>query len=81
MGNVKHISSTQNPLIKKILLLQEKGRERRKSGLFVLEGQRELQLAAAGKYQVETLCFEPHLIGSSQTNIVQSFPNADLVEV
>lgn len=63
------------------MLLQEKGRERRKSGLFVLEGQRELQLAAAGKYQVETLCFEPHLIGSSQTNIVQSFPNADLVEV
>ena len=56
-------------------------RERRKSGLFVLEGQRELQLAAAGKYQNETLCFVSNLLGSSQTEMVESFPNADLVEV
>ncbi|MEM8763654.1 MAG: RNA methyltransferase [Bacteroidota bacterium] len=81
MGNIKHISSTQNPLIKNILLLQEKSRERRKSGLFVLEGQRELQLAIAGNYQIETLCFVSNLLRSSQTEMVESFPNANLVEV
>ena len=41
----KQISSTQNQLIKQIVLLKEKSRERRKSGLFVVEGLREIHLA------------------------------------
>jgi len=49
----KTISSTQNPLVKKILLLKEKSRERKKTGLFVIEGQRELILAQKGNYQFE----------------------------
>ncbi|MEL6303247.1 MAG: RNA methyltransferase [Bacteroidota bacterium] len=81
MGNIKHISSTQNPLIKNILLLQEKSRERRKSGLFVLEGRRELQLAAEGKYQIETLCFVSELSGLSPNKIAETYLKADVVEV
>ena len=38
----KLISSTQNPLVKNILQLKEKSRERKKAGLCVVEGQREL---------------------------------------
>jgi TrmH family RNA methyltransferase len=58
----KTISSTQNPFIKRILLLQEKSRERKKSGLFVLEGIRELQLALKRGYQLETVFFQPQII-------------------
>ena len=36
------ISSTQNARVKRVLLLQQKSSERRKTGLFVVEGRREL---------------------------------------
>lgn len=36
------ITSVQNPKIKKVLLLQKKSAERRKDGLFVVEGKREV---------------------------------------
>lgn len=62
MEETKHISSLQNALVKKIILLKEKSRERKKSGLFVLEGLRELQLALTGNYQIKTLLFNVELI-------------------
>ena len=40
-----NITSTQNPLIKKIVLLTEKSRERKKEGICVVEGAREIRLA------------------------------------
>lgn len=54
---MKHISSTQNPLIKEIVLLQEKSRERKKTGLFIIEGLRELGLAVQGGYHIEQVFF------------------------
>lgn len=58
----KQIRSSQNPLIKKILLLQSKSRERKKLGTFIVEGLREIQLAKEGKYQFETILFCDQLI-------------------
>ena len=46
------ITSTQNPKIKHLLALQEKSSERRKSGLFVVEGRRELQHCIEAGYEV-----------------------------
>ena len=40
---VERITSAQNPKIKELLALQEKSRERREKGLFVVEGRRELE--------------------------------------
>lgn len=57
MQQVKNISSTQNSLVKQILLLKDKSRERKKTGLFVLEGKRELGLAVKAGYTIETLCY------------------------
>lgn len=57
MYEVKHISSIQNPLVKRTLLLREKSRERKKAGLFVLEGKRELRLAIKADYEIETLLY------------------------
>ncbi|WP_323788076.1 RNA methyltransferase [Psychroserpens sp.] len=63
---LKEITSTQNPLVKQILVLKEKSRERKKSGLFLIEGQRELSLAIKGGYQIEKLLFYPDLVTEEQ---------------
>ncbi|MEN1784242.1 MAG: RNA methyltransferase [Bacteroidota bacterium] len=60
------ITSTQNPLVKKILQLKDKGRERKKTGLFVIEGLRELQLALKGGYALEKVFCCQDLSGSSE---------------
>src|SRR5690606_41538841 len=61
-GGLKTISSTQNSLVKQLVQLKEKSRERRKSGLFVLEGIRELQLAVKAGYQIQHIWFDPEII-------------------
>ena len=54
-GEDQYISSTQNPKIKRLLALQEKSSERRKSGLFVVEGRRELQHCIEAGYEIESI--------------------------
>jgi TrmH family RNA methyltransferase len=49
------ITSVQNPRIKQLLTLQQKSSERRKTGLFVVEGRRELQHCLDAGYEVETV--------------------------
>lgn len=53
----KYISSLQNPFIKQLLLLQEKSRERKKTGMFVVEGEREISLAFKGGYEIISLIY------------------------
>ena len=49
------ITSTKNPKIKQLLALQQKSQERRRTGLFVVEGRRELEHCLAAGYEVESL--------------------------
>lgn len=60
----ERITSTQNSRIKQVLLLQQKSQERRRSGLFVLEGQRELERAACHGYRLHTLFICPEIAGA-----------------
>lgn len=53
----KVITSFQNPMIKQIVLLQEKSRERRKTNLFSIEGLREITLALKGGYDFSMILF------------------------
>ncbi|MBK5212486.1 MAG: RNA methyltransferase [Flavobacteriaceae bacterium] len=62
----KIITSLQNPLLKQLALLQEKSRERRKTGLFVIEGQREISLAIKGDYLLKTLLFCSEIISEEE---------------
>ena len=62
MNYVKEITSIQNPLVKQMLHLQEKSRERNKNGLFVIEGIKELELAIKGNYTLTTLFYYPKLV-------------------
>ncbi|WP_264509489.1 TrmH family RNA methyltransferase [Flavobacterium sp. N1719] len=63
---MKQISSTQNPFIKSLVLLQEKAKARKQSGTFLIEGQREIELALKGGYELETVLFVPELIDYSE---------------
>ena len=49
------ITSAQNPKIKMLTELQEKSKTRKKEGLFVVEGVRELLHCVSVGYQVHTL--------------------------
>lgn len=49
------ITSGQNPKIKHLLQLQQKSAERRKTGLFVVEGRRELEHCMEAGYEVESV--------------------------
>ena len=62
------LSSMQNPRIKQLLQLQQKSSERRKQGVFVVEGRRELQHCIESGYVVDTLFICPELlVGVSYT--------------
>lgn len=49
------ITSGQNPKIKKLMLLQQKSSERRKEGLFVVEGCLEIQHCVEAGYEIDSL--------------------------
>jgi TrmH family RNA methyltransferase len=59
--------------------LQEKAKARKQSGTFLIEGQREIQLAIQGGYELETLLFFPELIDPISVNqLSQQIP---LIEI
>jgi len=62
----KVITSIQNPLIKQLLVLQEKSRERRKSNLMVIEGTREISLAMKAGFRLTALLHCPSLLLQQQ---------------
>ena len=49
------LTSAQNPRIKHLLALQQKSSERRREGLFVVEGRRELEHCLAAGYELDSL--------------------------
>ena len=74
----KTISSTQNTLVKQVAKLSSTSRERKRTGLFVIEGEREISLAKKGGYIFETLLFcaeifkgNPNSFAAEDTEIVQ----------
>lgn len=54
-NNLEIITSTNNPKIKNVLLLQQKKSEREKRGLFVVEGMRELNHCINAGYKIDSL--------------------------
>lgn len=59
------ITSGQNPRIKHLVALQQKSGERRKTGLFVVEGQREIQRCTEARGSIQTLYVCPEIMESS----------------
>lgn len=53
----EQITSLQNPKIKQLLMLQQKSSERRKTGIFVVEGQQELSHCLHAGYEIDTVFY------------------------
>ncbi len=76
---MKKISSLQNPIIKSLVLLQEKAKARKQTGTFLIEGYREINLAIKGGYHIETVLFLPEICPEKRANLL--VPNAELIEI
>lgn len=57
----KTLTSPQNKTVKRLIQLQNKSRNRRKEGRFVIEGLQEIELALKADYNVEQLYYYPEL--------------------
>lgn len=58
------ISSLQNPKIKRLVALQQKSSERRKAGVFVVEGQREIMHCISAGLEIETIFYCPEIMNA-----------------
>jgi TrmH family RNA methyltransferase len=76
----KEISSVQNAFIKHLIQLKEKSRVRNKTGLFLIEGLREITLAAKGNYELQTILFNPDIISENQISKL-THQSIDVIEI
>ncbi len=76
----KHITSQKNPFIKNILALQKKSSERKKQGVFIIEGFREIQLALSGGYTFTHLVICPDIFNQNQLKN-RKLPGTEIVKI
>ena len=62
-----------------MVLLQEKAKNRKQSGTFLMEGKREISLAKKGGYELETVLFYPEIC--SEIEAKKLAPNTELIEI
>lgn len=67
------ISSTQNPKIKEVLTIQEKSSYRKKKGVFIIEGQKEIKQAISSSIEIITLFCKDIDILENITNSAEEF--------
>ena len=78
---MKEISSLQNELVKELVQIQEKSRTRKKKGLFLIEGQREIKLALEGGYVLKQLLFCAEIASKKELDILTAAISSEPPEV
>lgn len=68
---IETITSAQNPKIKDLLALQEKSKERRKKGLLVVEGRRELLHCIEAGYEPYTVFICPDILSETDRREIE----------
>ena len=71
------MSSLQNTLVKEFLVLQAKSRERKRTGLFTIEGQREISLAIKGDCRIKTVLFSSEIIAEEDLYVIKDLSNSE----
>ncbi len=74
------INSILNPFIKQLVQLKYKSKARKKSGLFLIEGEREITMALKGGYDIETILYYAELISLEQINALTNI-QVNIIEV
>lgn len=67
------ITSPSNPKIKRLLALQQKSSARREAGLFVVEGQRELQHCIDAGFEIDSIFVCPDLLSTPPESRIKVF--------
>lgn len=79
--NTETITSAQNPKIRELTALQEKSRTRRKEGLFVVEGRREVERCLDAGFKVRTLFVCPEIIGQEELAVIEAKTDGDCLKI
>ncbi len=82
----KRITSSQNPFFRRLCALHDKARERRKEGLFVAEGFREVGRALQNGFEAESIVFDEGITSTSileewQATLPADIPPLNLVSL
>ena len=80
-GAGEAITSAQNPKIKRLLQLQQKSSERRKAGLFVVEGIREVERCVEKGYEINTIFYLNKPMAENVSGIIEKNKGIKLFEV
>ncbi len=78
---IETITSAQNPKIKDLLALQEKSKERKKKGLFVVEGRRELLHCIEAGYDPHTVFICPEILQKADFEEIASKCRCNFIEI
>ena len=78
---IEHITSLQNPRVKRFMRLRDKSSARRKDGVFCVEGMREISHCLGSGYEIETLFFAPSIAGMSPEDILSGHPCPFVISV
>jgi len=80
---IKSIISTQNPLIKNIVSLQQKVKERKAQNLIVIEGVKEIELAVKSGFLIKKVLFCPDYINLENVKNIfdKIFDKLDIIEI
>ncbi|WP_246070187.1 TrmH family RNA methyltransferase [Mangrovivirga cuniculi] len=65
------ITSTKNPRVKNLTLLQSKAKARREQGIFIVEGKKENELLLNSEYQLKEAYICPELINEELFNSIK----------
>ena len=83
MSKTRFIDSLKNPLVKEVALIKEKSRWRKKTGQFVAEGQKEVEMALKGGFELDKIFFFRDLLSADETiELLETYgSNAEVIEV
>ena len=83
MSNLRFIDSPKNPQVREITLIKEKSRWRRKSGQFVVEGRREVEMALKGGFILTQIFFFADIINENEIlDLLNTYnSSAEVIEV
>lgn len=79
--NIEYITSAQNPKIKTLLELQEKSKARRREGLFVVEGKRELLHCLSVGYKPHTIFVCSDILSETDLNEISSRAEGKIIDI
>ena len=75
------ITSTSNPRVKELVLLCEKSRNRRASGLFVVEGRREISSCLSGGFTPRSAYYCPQIVSLEEVETLFRDSQVELIDI